>query len=405
MTALSETGGGRVLVVNAGSSSVKLAVLDPASGRRALTGLAERVGTPDASVRIDRDGERSTSTPDDVSHAGVIAALIGLMSDDERASITTVGHRVVHGGPAYSASVVIDDDVRRTLEALVPLAPLHLPGNLAGIDATAAALPDLAQVAVFDTAFHRTMPAHAAQYAVPKAWRDDLDVRRYGFHGTSHRYVSGFAQQVWFAESDDVRMVTLHLGNGCSAAAVANGVSLDTTMGFTPLEGLVMGSRSGDIDPGVIPYVAERLGVDAAEVVRRLNTEAGLLGVSGTSNDMRTLLEAADSGDDDASLAVDLFCYRAAKHVAALSVALGRLDAVVFTGGIGENSARVRAAIADHLGVLGVVLDQAANEADGGILDGVPLRMRISEPGTTPLVLVVRTDEELVIAQDAAALT
>lgn len=398
MTAPSDPGAGHVLVVNAGSSSVKLAVLDPSSGRRALTGLAERVGTAEASVRIDRDGERSTSTPDDGSHAGVIAALLGLMTDDDRASLVAVGHRVVHGGPAYSSSVVIDDDVHAALESLVPLAPLHLPGNLAGVDATTAALPDLPQVAVFDTAFHRTMPERAAQYAVPQTWRDDLDVRRYGFHGTSHRYVSGRARDLWFADAADVRLVTLHLGNGCSAAAVANGVSLDTTMGFTPLEGLVMGSRSGDIDPGVIPYVAERLGIDGAEVVRRLNTESGLLGVSGSSNDMRTLLEAADQGDADAALAVDLFCYRAAKHVAALSVALGRLDAVVLTGGIGENSAPVRAAIVGHLAVLGIVLDPAAN-ADAG----ASTRGRISAP-EGPLVVVVPTDEELVIAQDAASL-
>lgn len=394
-----------VLALNCGSSSVKLAVLDPGSGRRALTGLAERVGTPEVSVRLDREGGSATSEPDDSSHAGVVAALLGLMTDDELGSLVAVGHRVVHGGPAYSSSVVVDGDVRSALEALVPLAPLHLPGNLAGIDAAAAALPDLPQVAVFDTAFHRTMPERAAQYAVPQAWRDELDVRRYGFHGTSHRYVSGAAQELWFADRDDVRLVTLHLGNGCSAAAVANGVSLDTTMGFTPLEGLVMGSRSGDVDPGVIPYVAERLGVDGAEVVRRLNAESGLLGVSGTSNDMRTLLEAADDGDADAALAIDLFCYRAAKHVAALAVPLGRVDAVVVTGGIGEHSAPVRAAIAGHLAVLGVRLDPAANEEHGGALDGVALRGRISEPDSAPLVLVVPTDEELVIARDALRLS
>lgn len=391
---------GHVLVVNAGSSSVKLAVLDPASGRRALTGLAERVGTPDASVRIDRDGGRSTSTPDDGSHAGVIASLLALMTDDERRSLVAVGHRVVHGGPTYAESVRIDDAVRTVLDSLVPLAPLHLPGNLAGIDATAAALPDLPQIAVFDTAFHRTMPERAAQYAIPQSWRDDLGVRRYGFHGTSHRYVSGVVRGQWFGGRPDVRMVTLHLGNGCSAAAVRDGASVDTTMGFTPLEGLVMGTRSGDIDAGVIPYVAERLGIDAAEVVRRLNSESGLLGVSGTSNDMRTLLEAAAAGDADAALAVELFCYRAAQHVAALSVALGRLDAVVLTGGIGENSAPVRAAIVAHLAVLGLVLDPAANDAVAGDRSGE----RISAAGVGPLALVVPTDEELVIAQDAAAL-
>jgi len=399
VTALSDAGGDHVLVVNAGSSSVKLAVLDPASGRRALTGLAERVGTPDASVRIDRDGERSTSTPDDASHAGVIAALLALMTGDERSSLVAVGHRVVHGGPTYSSSVVVDDVVRADLEALIPLAPLHLPGNLAGVDAARAALPDLPQVAVFDTAFHRTMPSYAAQYAVPKAWRDELDVRRYGFHGTSHRYVSGAAAELLGRPPGELGLVTLHLGNGCSAAAVRAGRSVDTTMGFTPLEGLVMGSRSGDIDPGVIPYVAERLGVAAAEVVRRLNTESGLLGVSGTSNDMRTLLEAAAGGDDDAALAVELFCYRAAKHVAALSVALGRLDAVVFTGGIGENSAPVRAAVLARLAVLGIHLDAEANEANGAGTGG-----RISTPGG-PVALVVATDEELLIARDTADLT
>ena len=399
MTALSDAGGDHVLVVNAGSSSVKLAVLDPASGRRALTGLAERVGTPDASVRIDRDGERSTSTPDDASHAGVIAALLALMTGDERSSLVAVGHRVVHGGPTYSSSVVVDDVVRADLEALIPLAPLHLPGNLAGVDAARAALPDLPQVAVFDTAFHRTMPSYAAQYAVPKAWRDELDVRRYGFHGTSHRYVSGAAAELLGRPPGELGLVTLHLGNGCSATAVRAGRSVDTTMGFTPLEGLVMGSRSGDIDPGVIPYVAERLGVAAAEVVRRLNTESGLLGVSGTSNDMRTLLEAAAAGDDDAALAVELFCYRAAKHVAALSVALGRLDAVVFTGGIGENSAPVRAAVLARLAVLGIHLDAEANEANGAGTGG-----RISTPGG-PVALVVATDEELLIARDTADLT
>lgn len=398
MTALSDHVDGQVLVVNAGSSSVKLAVLDPASGRRALTGLAERVGSPEASVRLDRGGERSTSAPDDGSHAGVIASLLGLMTGAERASIAAVGHRVVHGGPVYSSSVLIDHAVRVRLEALTSLAPLHLPGNLAGIDATLSALPAVPQVAVFDTAFHSTMPPRAAQYAVPRSWRDDLGVRRYGFHGTSHRHVSGLARERWFAEADDVRIVVLHLGNGASATAVRDGVSVDTTMGFTPLEGLVMGTRSGDVDPGVIPYVAERLDIDAAEVVRLLNTESGLLGVSGSSNDMRTLLEAADGGNDDAALAVELFCYRAAKHVAGLSVALGRLDAVVFTGGIGENSAPVRAAVVEHLGVLGLILDAAANrehgQAGGGRIDR----------GAGPLVLVVPTDEELLIARDTVAL-
>src|SRR5215217_112660 len=362
-----------VLVLNCGSSSVKFALIEPASGFRALTGLGERVGGEDAVVHIRRHGEETSSAPSDVSHHGVVAHLLRELTPDERSSIAAVGHRVVHGGRQFSESVVIDDSVRSALKRLVPLAPLHLPANRAGIEATLATLPGVPQVAVFDTAFHQTMPPVAYHYAVPREWYERYAVRRYGFHGTSHRYVSARAADLLDRPLSELRMVTLHLGNGCSAAAVRDGASVDTTMGMTPLEGLVMGTRSGDVDPG-------------------------LLGLSGISNDMRTVCDAARNGSQEAMLAVEVFCYRAAKAVGALAVALGRLDALVFTGGIGEHSLDVRSAVLGHLGVLGLREDAAAN-----VDHGRHTRGRVSEAGSTT-ALVVPTDEELLIAQDTRRL-
>jgi acetate kinase len=387
-----------VLVVNAGSSSVKLAVVDPVSGRRAVTGLAERLGSDDAVAHLSRGEQRRTDPLPGGSHTEAVAHLLGLMSEEERAALGAVGHRVVHGGSEYVGSVILDDSVVARLEELVPLAPMHLPGGLAGIAAARELLPDLPQAAVFDTAFHSTMPPRAYRYAVPREWYSELGVRRYGFHGTSHRYVSAKAAEMLGRPAEGLRLVTLHLGNGCSAAAVRDGRSVDTTMGFTPLEGLVMGTRSGDVDPGLLAFLAARLGTDAAGVVDALNTRSGLLGMSGSSNDMRTLLEAAAAGDDDAALAVEVFCYRAAKSVAALAVPLGRLDAVVFTGGIGEHAAPVRAAIVAYLEVLGLRIDVDANEEHGRTTGG-----RITADGPV-IAMVVPTDEELLIARDAADL-
>jgi acetate kinase len=254
-------------------------------------------------------------------------------------------------------------------------------------------------VAVFDTAFHSGMPPRAYRYAVPASWYSDHGVRRYGFHGTSHRYVSGRAADLLGRPLESLRMVTVHLGNGCSATAVRDGVSVDTTMGLTPLEGLVMGTRSGDVDPGVLGYIADRLGLDVKAVLDQLNCRSGLLGLSGLSNDMRTVEDAARDGSAAAALAVEVFCYRAAKAIGALAVALGRLDAVVFTGGIGEHSATGRSATLAHLGVLGIAEDTAANAGHGERTGGL-----ISAPGSVP-VLVVPTDEELVIARDTLMLT
>jgi len=383
-----------VLVLNCGSSSVKFALVDPVTGQRAVTALGERVGTGNAAVRLSRGAEQQTSSPPDGSHRGVVAHMLAALTDDERAAVGGVGHRVVHGGTRFSASVIVDDEVLSALQGLTELAPLHMPANCVGIEATRAELPDLVNVVVFDTAFHQSMPPVAYRYAVPSEWYFDHDVRRYGFHGTSHRYVSARAAELLDRPLGSLRMVTLHLGNGCSAAAVRDGVSVDTTMGLTPLEGLVMGTRSGDIDPGLFGYIADRLGLDLAGVLDVLNTRSGLLGLSGVSNDMRTVCDAARDGSESAALAVEVFCYRVAKAVGALAVALGRLDAVVFTGGIGEHSDEVRAAVLARLGVLGLREDAEANLSDGRTTGG-----RISAEGPV-LALVVPTDEELVIARD-----
>ncbi|MDQ1745184.1 MAG: acetate kinase [Pseudonocardiales bacterium] len=382
-----------ILVLNSGSSSVKLAILDPVTGDRAVTGLAERIGTDETTVRIRRGSEELTSTPADGSHRGVIADLLGALTA-EVAEVAGVGHRVVHGGRRFTSSVLLDDTVVKALDELTELAPLHLPANLAGIDAARAELPGHPQVAVFDTAFHRSLPPHAYRYAVPAGWYEDHAVRRYGFHGSSHRYVSARAAVLLERPLGSLRMVTVHLGNGCSATAVREGRSVDTTMGLTPLEGLVMGTRSGDVDAGLLGYIAGRLGLDLAAVLDQLNTRSGLLGLSGISNDMRSLEQAADAGSAAAALAIEVFCYRLAKAIGALAVALERLDAVVFTGGIGEHSATVRSKTLARLGLLGIGEDAAANADHGERTGG-----RISASGSVP-VLVVPTDEELVIARD-----
>jgi acetate kinase len=389
----------RVLVLNCGSSSVKAALVDPVTADRTVTALAERVGTSDVVLQLRRGADACSVQLGGHTHTDVVGAILSALTDEERAEVSGVGHRVAHGGLEFAASVTVDDDVVAALHDLTDLAPLHLPANLAGIAAARARLPQLTHVAVFDTAFHQTMPPVAYRYAVPTEWYEQHHVRRFGFHGTSHRYVSARAAELLDRPLASLALVTLHLGNGCSAAAVRGGESIDTTMGLTPLEGLVMGTRSGDVDPGVLGYVADRVGLDLAGLLDALNSRSGLLGLSGLSNDMRTLAAAADDGSKEAALAIEIFCYRAAKSVGALAVALGRLDAVVFTGGIGEQGAPVRAAIMRHLHVLGVREDPVANLEHGRGRAG-----RISSADSSVVALVVPTDEELVIARDTAEL-
>jgi acetate kinase len=386
-----------VLVLNCGSSSLKFAVIDPEAQRELVSGIAQRLGTPDATLDLKRDGARSSRALSGAAHAEALRAMAEELGREElTGNLVGVGHRVVHGGSRFSASTPITPEVIAKIEECIPLGPLHNPPNLVGIRIAQELFPGLPQVAVFDTAFHQTMPPVAYTYPVPHAWEETFGVRRYGFHGTSHRYVARRALAETGLPADDHALVTAHLGNGCSCAAVRNGRSVDTTMGLTPLEGVMMGTRSGSVDPAIIGHVAAaRRGAPEA-VLEDLNKKSGLLGVSGLSNDMRTIEEAAAAGHPRARLAFDLFCYILARSIASLVVPLGRLDALVFTGGIGENSTAVRARTVSHLGFLGLVLDPDANAAHGRGRHG-----RITA-GERPQALVVATNEELLIALDTA---
>ena len=342
-------------------------------------------------------GEPVTEPLPSAKPEAVIARILDLLADAGHET-AGAGHRVVHGGERFTASVLVDDEVIEAIRAFSALAPLHNPANLAGIEAVCAARPDLPQAAVFDTAFHQSMPPRAFRYAVPQDWYTTHLVRRYGFHGTSYRYVSGQAAVLLQRPLEELHLVAAHLGNGCSAAAIRDGVSVDTTMGLTPLEGLVMGTRSGDIDPGVFGYLTSQTSMTAAGLTDVLNTGSGLLGLSGTSSDMRTIQDAAAAGDERAQLAIDVFVHRLAKAIAALVTSLDRLDALVFTGGIGEHSVLIRRLVLGRLGFLGLTEDAEANARHGRGTRG-----RITAPGPVQ-ALVVPTDEELMIARDTARL-
>jgi acetate kinase len=371
---------GLVLVLNAGSSSVKYALVDPDTGDRPLNGQIEDIGGSGG------------------SYHDAITQILAHLDDKGHVDLAGAGHRVVHGGERFSASVLVDGEVLAAIRSYSHLAPLHNPANLAGIEAVSAARPGLPQVAVFDTAFHQSMAPAAYRYAVPDEWYAQYGVRRYGFHGTSYRFVSERAATLLGRPAAALRLVVAHLGNGCSAAAIAGGKSVDTTMGLTPMEGLVMGTRSGDVDPGLLGYLAEQTGQDAATLTEALDTRSGLLGLSGTTNDMRTISEAVGQGDERARLALDVFVHRLAKAIAALTASLGGLDALVFTAGIGEHSPVVRSEVLARLGFLGLAEDPAANAAHGRATNG-----RITLPGPVQ-ALVVPTDEELMIARDTTRL-
>ncbi|AWT36824.1 acetate kinase [Deinococcus arenae] len=387
------------LVLNCGSSSVKFALLDVQGGQVRLSGLAERLGSAGASARVEVDGARRAVDLAGGSYAEAFAVIAGALDElGVREQVGAVGHRVVHGGERFSAPALITPEVLAGIRACVPLAPLHNPANIAGIEAAQAAFPEAAHVAVFDTAFHQSMPEVAFRYAVPGDWYRQHGVRRYGFHGTSHAFVAARAADALGRPLSELNLVTAHLGNGCSVCAVQGGRSVDTSMGLTPLEGLVMGTRSGDVDPGLHDYIARQAGLSLSEVTAALNRESGLLGLSGLSNDMRELEEAAGRGHAGVRLALDVFVHRLAKQMAGMAAAMGRVDGLVFTGGIGENSAFVRGAVLSKLAVLGAQVDEAANEAAVRGQSGV-----ISAPGALA-ALVVNTNEELMIAQQTQAL-
>jgi acetate kinase len=381
-----------VLVINCGSSSIKLALLEPRSGARPWQALAERLGTDAARVVL---SERTTELPG----ADHERALDTALSQLPALPVVAVGHRVVHGGEAFAQSVPLDARVIEAIEACSDLAPLHNRANLVGIHAALRLRPNLPQVAVFDTAFHQTLPPRAYHYAIPYELYERYKIRRYGFHGTSHEYVSQRAAELLGRPLDTLHLLTAHLGNGCSATAIERGRSVDTSMGLTPLEGLVMGTRSGDVDPNLPEFLVEQTGVTPEQVGELLNKKSGLLGLSGRSNDMRNLLDLERAGDARAALAIDVFCYRLAKGLLALSAALPQLDALVFTGGIGENAAAVRVRTVESLRVLGVSLDATRNEEHGRESRGV-----ISDARSRVTVMVVPTNEELVIAREAMRL-
>lgn len=388
----------QLLVVNCGSSSLKLAVFDQ-DRRKLVSVLAERLNTDEASARISGTAE-TIPLPDNGSYERVLAALVEALKTRGilcRAPVA-IGHRVVHGGETFRGAALIDDQVVAAIDHCASLAPLHNPVNLAGIAATRALYPEVPQVAVFDTAFHQTLPPKAFRYALPEAYYRDWAVRRYGFHGTSHYFMAQEAARLLARTPDTTSIISAHLGNGCSVAAIRNGRSVDTSMGLTPLEGLVMGTRSGDVDPSLFDYLAGK-GLSAAEVHEALNKQSGLLGLSGESNDMRTLCDLAEQGHSGAALAIDVFCFRLARYLGAMTASLTALDALVFTGGIGENSARVRQQTVEHLSLLGITLDSVANARNGADTEG-----RINAAESRYPVLVIPTNEERVIAEEALRL-
>jgi acetate kinase len=395
-----------VLVVNCGSSSLKLQLFELPCRTPLAAGVAERIGEERGSVRVRAagadGGERSVERAQALSdHRAAFAALGSALreagAEPALARVHAVGHRVVHGGERFREPAQVDSGVLEAIRALASLAPLHNPANLLGIELCAELFAGVPQVAVFDTAFHQHMPPRAFRYALPEALYARHQVRRYGFHGTSHAYVARRSAEYLGRPLEELRLVTLHLGNGASAAAIAGGRSIDTSMGMTPLEGLVMGTRAGDVDPALPFYLARVAGFDLDAVERVLNEESGLFGLCG-AGDMREVLTRAGRGDERATLALEIYCYRIRKYVGAYTAALGGVDAIVFTAGVGENAPEVRRRICDGLEGLGVRLDPGRNAA------AVAEVASLERPDAIPALLVVRTREELEIAEQTQAL-
>lgn len=395
-----------ILVLNCGSSSVKFQLIETSpeqmaarTDRRLARGAVERIGEPEPGLTA-RVGANA------LEHQSVRAQNHGAALDEAfrwmRAhsvlkntdEIQGVGHRVVHGGEYFSRSVVIDNPVLLRIRACNDLAPLHNPRNLEGYSASRDRLPNATQVAVFDTAFHQTLPPHAYLYGLPWAWYEGAHIRRYGFHGTSHRYLMNRFAALRRSSPDALKLITCHLGNGCSVCAIKHGKSIDTSMGFTPLEGLLMGTRAGDLGAGAVLYVLKLFSMSPEDAEMILNQKSGLLALSGVSEDMREVLKAAKEGNARARTAVDVFCYRVVRYIGAYFAALGGADALIFAGGIGENASDIRSRICAQLSALGVALDDAKNST------AISVEMEISRPDSRMAVWVIPTDEELLIAHD-----
>ena len=392
----------KILVINAGSSSLKYQFIDMDNMNVIAKGLCERIGI-DGRLKHTPEGKDTViiekAMPD---HTAAIGMVIDALTDKEHGviqsmdEISAVGHRVVHGGEFFSESVVIDESVKKSIEECIELAPLHNPANLTGIVACENVIPHAKQVAVFDTAFHQTMPAEAYLYALPYEYYTEHKIRRYGFHGTSHKYVTARAAELLGKPVEDLKLITLHLGNGSSLAAVNGGKSVDTSMGFTPLAGLVMGTRSGDIDPAIVSFVAEKENLSVKEVSDVLNKKSGVLGVSGVSSDFRDLAEQAET-NERAKLSLDMFSYSLKKFIGQYIAVMNGVDALVFTAGIGENNVELRSQIAKELSFFGLSIDEEKNKVRGKDMD-------ISTPDAKVKTLVIPTNEELMIALDTKRL-
>ncbi|WP_293009982.1 MULTISPECIES: acetate/propionate family kinase [unclassified Oscillibacter] len=395
-----------VLVINAGSSSLKYQLMDPDTGVVLAKGLCERIGLDGKfTYKPQLEGKETLKAVDVAmpTHSEAIAAVLGALVDEKNGvigsmqEIQAVGHRVVHGGEAFNKSVVITEEVMKAVEDCIPLAPLHNPANITGIRACEKAMPGVPMAAVFDTAFHQTMPAKAFTYALPYDYYKTDKVRRYGFHGTSHMYVSARAAEMLDKPAAELKIITCHLGNGSSVTAVDGGKSVDTSMGFTPVAGLPMGTRVGDIDAGILQYLMNKYKLSIDEMLDILNKKSGVMGVSGVSSDFRDLEEAAEKGNQQAALAIDMFNYGVKKLIGAYAAAMGGVDAIVFTAGVGENSPEQRLEIGSDLEFMGVKMDAEANKCRGK-------EQVISAADSRVKVLLIPTDEELMIARDTAAL-
>jgi len=390
----------RILVLNCGSSSVKYTLFDIDREQDLAGGTVEKIGGKQPTFTHHWHGERLTESVEAADHTEALMHIRSLLLDPAHGGVQTaeeiaaVGHRVVHGGERFVQSTLITGEVERAIEEFFDLAPLHNPPNLAGIRAAKRFFPDVPHVAVFDTAFHQSMPERAFLYAIPYELYEKERIRKYGFHGTSHRYVAGRAAQILGKESEGFTGITCHLGNGCSLAAVRRGRSVDTSMGMTPLAGVPMGTRSGDVDPALIFHLAEQLGMALEDIDQLLNRRSGLLGISGVSNDLREVEQAAAAGNPRAELALEIFAYRVRRYIGSYHTALGGAEAVVFTGGIGENAVDIRRRILGELGRLGIVLDAERNQACRGE-EG-----EISTADSPIKLLVIPTNEELLIARD-----
>ena len=391
----------KILVLNCGSSSVKYKLIDTDTDVTMAEGGVEKIGLEDGFLKFKKpDGSKEIKQLGLIDHKAAVMAILENLTDPTVGCIKSfdeidaVGHRVVHGGEKFASSVLITDEVIQQVKDCYDLAPLHNPANITGIEAITALLPDVPQVGVFDTAFHQTMPARSFMYAIPYEYYKNDGVRRYGFHGTSHRYVSQRAAEILGEPIEKLKMVTCHIGNGGSITAVDGGKSIDTSMGLTPTEGLMMGTRTGDIDPGAITYLMTKHGMSAADVQTLINKKSGVAGISGISNDMREIEAAVNAGDPRAKLALDMYELRILKYVGAYAAEMGGLDVIVFTGGVGENQTGVRENVCEPLKFMGVEIDKDLNAVTRGT------ETIISTPSSRVQVLVVPTDEELTIARD-----